>query len=54
MQQSKYLSMPKQGADIGTVAEDDLQEEVTTIGGVSVVGVMSLETYFSCLGGAHK
>ncbi len=54
-QRLKYLSVPKQGAtickieDIGKVADDDIPENFMTASGVTVVGVMSLGKYLSCL-----
>ena len=54
-QQSEYLSVPKEDAsivdigDIDAVAEDDLPEDFVRAEGVTVAGVLSLQSYLSCL-----
>lgn len=54
-QNTKYLSMPKEGAsieqisDIGDVAEDDTTSLDVTIEGAKVIGVASLEDQHACL-----
>ena len=35
--------------DIGEVAEDDLPQESTTLSGVKIIGVQSLQHYSSCI-----
>lgn len=54
-QGSKYLTMPKEGAnldeiaDIGEVAADDIPENVVTAHDVEVIGVQTLDSYPSCV-----
>ena len=54
-QGSKYLSMPKEGAnldeiaDIGEIAADDIPENVVTAHDVEVIGVQTLDSYPSCV-----
>lgn len=51
----KYLTKPRDSPvvepiqDIGEVAEDDLPQESTTLSGMEIIGVQSLQHYSSCI-----
>ena len=51
----KYLTKPRDSPvvepiqDIGEVAEDDLPQESTTLSGMEIIGVQSLQYYSSCI-----
>ena len=54
-QESKFLSIPREGAtiaeidDIGEVGEDDTADETSTVYAAEVVAVLMLESYLACL-----
>ena len=54
-QQSKYLSLPIEGAtvveigEMGEVCEDDIADDCVTVSGAEVAGVLSLQSYEACL-----
>lgn len=51
----KYLTKPRDSPivepiqDMGEVAEDDLPQETTTLSGVEIIGVQSLQHYSACI-----